>query len=213
MSTALRTRTRNRAPSPLVRRRRPAALVGVGTAVVIAVALLSVLLWPHQTSPVTRGPVLEPLPVGAVAPHLQLADSSAQGGSVSLPEPGAVTLVSFLATQPDSVSTPSRSQAVEMVSLATQYSAKGLHVVIVDDSSTAASASALENTGYDWQLGTVPLLADPDHAAAYRYGMASAPATLLIGRDGRVLDRWPGYMLTAQAAQAVTAALAEGPKA
>ena len=44
---------------------------------------------------------------------------------------GALTLVSFLATQPDTAATASRSQAVELVSLAHQYGSKGVHVVIV----------------------------------------------------------------------------------
>ena len=157
--------------------------------------------------------MLSALPVGAVAPKVELAGADAAGANRDLPTPGGVTLVSFLATNPDSADTPSRSQAVELVSLASQYAAKGLQVTIVDDSSTPASETALENTRYDWQLASLPLLADPDHATAYRYGVASAPATLLIGRDGRVLDRWSGYVLTAVAAQAISAALIEGPTA
>jgi hypothetical protein len=124
-----------------------------------------------------------------------------------LPVTGALTLVSFLATQPDAADTPSRSQAVELVSLSSQYAAKGLHVEIVDDTAASAGQSALENTGYDWQLGRLPLLADPGHAIARQYGIATAPTTLLIGRTGAVIARWNGYVLTAVAAQAIASAL------
>jgi len=124
-----------------------------------------------------------------------------------LPVTGALTLVSFLATQPDAAATPSRSQAVELVSLSSQYAAKGLSVEIVDDTAASATQSALENTVYDWQLGRLPLLADPGHAIAHRYGIATAPTTLLIGRTGAVVARWNGYVLTAVAAQAIASAL------
>lgn len=211
MSTDLLARSRISAW--LSRGGRPAALVAAGVVLVVVVGLLSVLLWPRQALPGKPAPMLGSLAVGALAPRVQLADSGVRGGSVSLPESGEVTLVSFLATQPDTANSPSRSQAVVLVSLASQYSAKGLRVVIVDESSISVSASALENTGYDWRLGAVQLLADPGHVAALRYGVSSAPASLLIGRNGRVLERWPGYVLTAVAAQPISAALAEGPMA
>ena len=212
MSTAQRTR----APSPAARRRRPGLLLSsVVIVAVVAAAVLTVLLWPRQGSVrrPTPAAVLASVPVGSVAPGVELAVAGASGAQLSLPVQGEVTLVSFLATQPDSANSPSRSQAVELVSLASQYTAQGLRVAIVDDSFTSAAVSALANTRYDWQLGSLPLLADPDHTTADRYGVASAPATLLIGRDGRVLDRWSGYVLTAVAAQAISAAFTQGPKA
>lgn len=211
MSTALR----KRAPSPATRRSRTGLLSSATVVAVVAAVVLTALLWPRQGSAGHSAPaaVLASLPVGSVAPRVDLAVAGASGAQLALPVQGQVTLVSFLATQPDSANSPSRSQVVELVSLASQYTAQGLRVAIVDHSSTPAALSALANTRYDWQLGSLPLLADPDHATAYRYGVASAPATLLIGRDGRVLDRWSGYVLTAVAAQAISAAFTEGPKA
>ncbi|WP_042410051.1 peroxiredoxin family protein [Streptacidiphilus carbonis] len=185
-----------------------ASVVGVALLAVVAV-----LLWPGAVSVRPSASKFASLPVGSIAPRVRLSDAGAGGSSRTLPSQGEVTLVSFLATQPDSADTPSRSQAVELVSLASQYAAQGLQVAVVDDTSTPASEGALENTVYDWQLSSLPLFADPRHAAAYRYGVAAAPATVLIGRDGRVLDRWSGYVLTAVAAQAISAALIEGPKA
>jgi peroxiredoxin len=205
MSNALRSR----ASSSTVHTRRPATMVlavSAAIAVLAASTLIGIVLWPHaQSAPFTA------LAVGARAPRVELANASAAGASAALPATGEATLVSFLATQPDTASTPSRSQAVELVSLFSQYAAKGLHVEIVDESAASSTLNALENTVYDWQLGKIPLLADPGHSAANRYGVTTAPTTLLIGRNGKVLARWNGYVLTAAAAQAVTSALVEGP--
>jgi hypothetical protein len=161
--------------------------VSAGVAALAACALaLAVAFWPSPHAGSAPPPSAAPAPV---------------------PVAGAVTLVSFLATQPDGAATPSRSQAVELVSLSSQYAAKGLRVEIVDDTATPAAQSVLENTVYDWQLGSMPLLADPGHAIAHRYGITTAPTTLLIGRTGAVLARWNGYVLTAVAAQAIASAL------
>jgi hypothetical protein len=184
MSTVLRTRPRTPV-HPRTRRHRPIAAVSAGIAAIVACALAVVIaFWP--------------------SPH---ASPAAAPSAAQLPVSGELTLVSFLATQPDAAATPSRSQAVELVSLSAQYAAKGLRVEIVDDTATPAAQSVLENTAYDWQLGSLPLLADPGHATAHHYGVTSAPTTLLIGRTGTVLARWNGYVLTAVAAQAITSAL------
>jgi hypothetical protein len=187
MSTVLRPRPRT--PShPHERRRRPVAAVSAGVAALVAGALaLAVAFWP--------------------SPHASAAAPPPSAASAPVPVSGAVTLVSFLATQPDGAATPSRSQAVELVSLSSQYAAKGLHVEIVDDTANPAVQTVLDNTVYDWQLGSLPLLADPGHAIAHRYGITTAPTTLLIGRTGTVLARWNGYVLTAVAAQAIASAL------
>jgi len=206
MSNALRSRTSS---SSTPRTRRPAAMAMAVSAAIVVLAgsvLIGIVLWlPAQSAPFTA------LAVGDRAPRVELANAGAAGASTALPATGEATLVSFLATQPDTASAPSRSQAVELVSLFSQYAAKGLHVEIVDDSATPPALNALENTVYDWQLGQLPLLADPGHSAANRYGITTAPATLLIGRNGKVLARWNGYVLTDVVAQAVTSALFEGP--
>ena len=141
---------------------------------------------------------------------MNLFDAGSAPVSTSFPAAGALTLVSFLATQPDTAATASRSQAVELVSLADQYAAKGVHVLIVDNTALPVSLSVLENTVYDWQLGDVPLLADPGHVASDRFGVPSSPTTLLIGRTGTVIARWNGYVLTAVVAQALTSAISPG---
>jgi hypothetical protein len=187
MSTVLRPRTPT--PSrPRVRRRGPIVAASAGVAAVVACALaLAVAFWP--------------------SPHASAAAAPPSAASAPVPVSGAVTLVSFLATQPDGAASPSRSQAVELVSLSSQYATKGLRVEIVDDTATPAAQSVLDNTVYDWQLGSLPLLADPGHAIAHRYGITTAPTTLLIGRTGTVLARWNGYVLTAVVAQAIASAL------
>jgi hypothetical protein len=162
--------------------RRP--LMAAALAILACALVIVVAFWPSPHTGQNATTPAEPLPVS-----------------------GALTLVSFLVTQPDGAATPSRSQAVELVSLSSQYAAKGLHVEIVDDTATPATQGSLENTGYDWQLGRLPLLTDPGHAAANRYGITAAPTTLLIGRTGAVLARWNGYVLTAVAAQAIDSAL------
>lgn len=119
------------------------------------------------------------------------------------PQPaGNLRLLTFLATQPDTAAGQSRGQAVEVVSLLTQYSAKGLSAEIVDES--AADEQALTNTYYDWQLGDVRLAADPAHSLAQQYGVAAAPTTLLLDGTGAVLARWTSYTPTAQTARAIS---------
>jgi hypothetical protein len=60
----------------------------------------------------------------------------------------------------------------------------------------SATQSALENTGYDWQLGS-GCRCSPIRATPSRTGTAitTAPTTLLFGRTGAVLARWNGYVL------------------
>jgi hypothetical protein len=185
MSTVLRTRPRPPSRSS-ARRRRPVFAVSASIAAPVCALALAVAFWPssHAGSAAAPSAAFAPLPVS-----------------------GALTLISFLVTQPDAAATPSRSQAVELVSLSSQYATRGLHVEIVDDTATPAARSVLENTVYDWQLGSLPLLADPGHTIAHRYGIATAPTTLLFGRTGTVLARWNGYVLTAVAAQAINSAL------
>jgi hypothetical protein len=206
MPAALRERTTDQ---PAVRRRTLAAISAV-LALLVAAVVIGVRVWPHLTSGPATGGAFAPLPVGAKAPRISLSRAGSAPAPASFPAAGTLTLVSFLATQPDTAATPSRSQAVELVSLADQYGRKGVHVLIVDNTAVPASLSVLENTVYDWQLGDVPLLADPGHVASDRFGVTSAPTTLLIGRTGKVMARWNGYVLTAVVAQALTSAISPG---
>ncbi|WP_194904299.1 hypothetical protein [Catenulispora rubra] len=155
----------------------------------MAVAVAGLLWWPHHDA--------------ASGPTKSAASTDVLG---RLAPTGNVHLVAFLATQPDTAATPSRSQAVEITSLLTQYGAKGLTAEIVDES--GATASALTNTYYDWQLGNIRLTGDPGRVRASQYQVTNAPTTLLIDDKGTVLARWDSYVLTAQAAQIIAGKLA-----
>ncbi|WP_194904305.1 hypothetical protein [Catenulispora rubra] len=143
-------------------------------------------------------------------PHHSAASARARPGEaanvIGRPQPvGKVHLVAFLATQPDTAATPSRSQAVEITSLLAQYGAKGLTAEIVDES--GATTNALTNTYYDWQLGDIHLTGDPGRTRAGQFKVTGAPTTLLVDDKGTVLARWDSYVLTAQAAQIITVKL------
>lgn len=165
---------------------------------------------PAGSAPASSRPTAA-LAVGAKAPALNLTDAATGNRYALASAPGTLTLVSFLSTQPDTANTPSRSQAVALLSLATQYGARGLHVAIVDDSDTPAGPGALANTAYDWQLGPVALLADPGHGAAGRYGVLSTPSSYLINASGTILARWSGYVLTSTVVAGITASLPTSP--
>ncbi len=219
------TRTRGH-PPPAARPSRAAptripaaAAVSTVLALLIAVALTVTVLVRHDRagrggnsagpadSAATGAHPAAPLAVGAQAPALNLTDAATGNRYALASATSTVTLVSFLSTQPDTADTPSRSQAVALVSLATQYGVRGLHVAIVDESGASAGSGALANTAYDWQLGPVALLADPGRGAADRYGVVSTPSSFLINASGTILARWPGYVLTSTAAASITASL------
>ena len=118
---------------------------------------------------------------------------------------GSVRLLAFLATQPDTAATTSRSQAVDLVSLQTQYGAKGLSTQIIDES--GAGRDALTNTYYDWQLGGVLLAADPARALARQYDVTVTPTVVLLDAAGAVIKRWDSPVHTVQAAQVIAGKL------
>jgi hypothetical protein len=166
-------------------RPRIAAALGVLTAAAV-VAAVATVAWPqHRTEPTA---------------------TAAPAAVLGRPEPGgSLRLLVFLATQPDTAAGPSRSQAVEVGSLMNQYGGRGLTAEIVDES--GAAKNALINTYYDWQLRDIRLTADPGRALAARYGVGSAPVTLLLDRNGAVVARWDSYALPAQAAHAISSKL------
>jgi hypothetical protein len=164
---------------------------GAGLAVLTAIAIAA---------------VIPAAALGWLHHHAEPAAAAAAADVLGRPQPHAgLRLLSFLATVPDTAAGASRGQAVEVVSLATQYGGNGLTAEIVDES--GAGRDTLINTYYDWDLGAVLLTADPGRALAARYDVARVPATLLIDRDGNVVARWSSNMLTAQAAQAITGKL------
>src|SRR5258708_15383708 len=151
---------------------------------------------------VTPAPIatLEP---GLLAPDLTL--SNAQGGMYHLADHrGQVIILTFLATQPDTQASTSRSQAVSLLSMQHQYRPKGVSMVLIDESSGVTRQSPptlneLLNVTYDWNLGTMPLLVDDAfNTAARHYGIQRVPTTLLINAGGQVVQRWGGEVLPAQ---------------
>ncbi len=183
-------------PSRERRRRRQRIWAGAAVAAVLAGAAVAALVLPSSKAAANPAPgVANPAPAADV---------------LGRPAPaGRLHLLAFLATRPDTADTPSRSQAVQLVSLLTQYGSTGLSAEIVDES--GSDRGALVNTVYDWQLGDVRLAADPDRSLARRYGVSTVPAVLLVGEDGAVLTRWDSGVLTAEAAQAIAGRL--GPPA
>lgn len=118
---------------------------------------------------------------------------------------GSLRLLAFLATQPDTAATTARSQAVDLVSLQTQYGAKGLTTQIIDES--GAGRDALTNTYYDWQLGGVLLAADPARALARQYDVTLTPTVVLLDAAGTVIKRWDTPVRTVQAAPVIAGKL------
>lgn len=148
-----------------------------------------------------------------------------RGGALPLrTKPAQPLLLAFLQTVPDTAPTPSRSQAVFLLSMAHQYGPRGLRVAIVDASvltpfSALASASALAhgsapsppsqpsrdailNASYDWHLD-VPLLVDPESKLARQLQVSSVPTTFLFAADGAFVQRWQGLTRPAVLAQGI----------
>lgn len=195
-------------PSPGRPRRRTALPVALSALLSVLLAGIAVAaLRPH---PAPAPAATAPLRAGAHAPQLTLTDALTGHAYAQAYGHGTATLVAFLSTQPDTADTVSRGQAVALTSLSAQYDSAGLRVVIVDDTPTTASTAALVNTAYDWHLGQVALLADPDHGLAHRYGVTATPTAFLIDGSGTVLDRWNGQTPTAALSAAVTRALGAG---
>jgi hypothetical protein len=154
----------------------------------------------------------DPLQPGEAAPGFTL--ESARGGKVRLQDAfGQTILLAFLDTQAEAGETadPSRSQVVTLKSMQEQYGPDGLSVLIVDASRLRTSrdpgGTDLLNYTYDWQLETIPVLADPGGKITSQYGVTSLPTTFLVGADGTILQRWDGLASASQLAFAVQAAL------
>lgn len=125
-----------------------------------------------------------------------------RGGRFELrAHPARPILLAFLQTVPDIADSPSRSEVVSVMSMATQYRARGLTVAVIDASELVNRAppdrGALINASYDWQLN-VPLLEDRDDSVAQRFGVVRLPTVLLIARDGRIIRRWEGLTTPAE---------------
>jgi len=143
------------------------------------------------------------------APDFNL--SSAQGDTYHLADlQGQVVLLSFINTQPldDSLSTPdmSRSQIVFLKSIAQQYAAKGVRVLLVDATALVhgepPDQNALRNFIHNWDIETIPILMD-GMSVAQAYGVSQVPTTFVIAPDGWVTQHWDGIATAAHLALAV----------
>ena len=140
--------------------------------------------------------------LAGVAP--QFTRPAVRGGTVNLGRlRGHDVLVSFLNTAARAGRDRSRAQVVFLRSMATQY--RNLRIVIVDTS--RSSRKALVNYTYDWALPrAISVLAD-DGSLARRYRVRRVPTTFLIGRNGRIADRWDAYVPPARLAFAIAASM------
>lgn len=133
-----------------------------------------------------------------------------RGGSFHLrAHIGHPILLAFLQTLPDTVDTPSRSEFVSVMSMATQYAPRGLTVAVIDASELAgihASHDALLNASYDWNVN-VPLMEDQDRAVAQRFAVVAPPTIVIVGARGQILQRWTGLVPPAELARTVMLAL------
>lgn len=114
---------------------------------------------------------------------------------LAVPADGPV-VVSFL----DPPEASSRSQIVVLRSMATQYTATGLTVVVADATGKATTDS-LTNYSHDWNLGTAGVkVAAPAAAASLTaaYQVTAAPDTVLLSAEGVIVQRWQGQIATAQ---------------
>jgi peroxiredoxin len=174
--------------------------------VLMSIGLVVSLLCLKQ--PAVRAPFVS-VEAGMSAPEFSL--SSAQGDAYHLADlQGQVVVLSFINTRPldDSLSTPdlSRSQIVFLKSIAQQYAAQGVQVLLADATALVygepPDQNALRNFVYNWDIETIPLLMDKG-TVAQAYGVSQVPTTFLITPDGRVTQRWDGVATAAHFALAV----------
>jgi thiol-disulfide isomerase/thioredoxin len=88
---------------------------------------------------------------------------------------------------------PCRTEMPALERLYRRFRARGLEVVAVSvDAAPLGSAADVVRPMVE-ELGvSFPILLDPDGVVSRRFGVTGLPTTLLIGRDGRVLDRLLG---------------------
>jgi hypothetical protein len=145
----------------------------------------------------------QPLAIGAHAPSLR--GGAVRGGTVDLAGlRGHIVLLSFLNSRAPSTSAgnPSRAQIVFLRSMLTQHARFGLRVILVDAAKIAGAGeprrNELVNDTYDWNLDPAIALLGDDGSRARRFGVRRVPTTFLIGRDGRVRERWEGLVPAAR---------------
>ena len=171
----------------------------------VVVAVVLVLVWSvwRFSSSTSASPAV--IQVGASAPKLAWLRELLTDVSVK------AVLLSLINTQADpssGTSDASRAQLVSLKSAATQYTSKGLRVVLIDSSQIetgrSSSLAAAQNFALDWQLESVIFRVDPfEQSAARAFGVVELPTVFLIDKSGVVLERWSGRVPPSTLALAV----------
>lgn len=136
------------------------------------------------------------LPIGGEAPEIR--QQTPDGGTVALSElRGKVVLIDFWA----SWCRPCRIENPNVKRVYAKYASKGFEILGVSlDRDQAAWVKAIKDDGLPWKH--VSDLGFWNNAAAQEYGVQSIPYTVLVDRDGKILDKGlRGEQLEARLAQ------------
>jgi hypothetical protein len=140
------------------------------------------------------------VPGAAVIEAPPFVREAVRGGTHRLEDHrGRWLLLAFLAfgDREDPSSRDSRSQVVFLTSAVEQLRGDGLAVLSValePSGSGKAIRERLLNRSYDWNLEDIPLLHDPGAEMAHAYAVERAPTLVLISPEGRVVQRWEGFV-------------------
>ena len=123
------------------------------------------------------------LPVGSVAP--EISQATPQGGSFALSQlRGKVVLVDFWASwcRPCRIENPNVKRVYE------KFKGKGFEILGVSlDRDHAAWVKAIQDDDLPWKH--VSDLGFWNNAAAQEYGVSSIPFTVLVDREGKIIDK------------------------
>ncbi|MEO8589035.1 MAG: TlpA disulfide reductase family protein [Flavobacteriales bacterium] len=123
------------------------------------------------------------LPVGSVAPEIR--QNTPEGGTFALSElRGKVVLIDFWASwcRPCRMENPNVKRVYE------KYHNKGFEILGVSlDRAQDAWVAAIQQDGLPWKH--VSDLGYWNNAAAQEYGVSSIPFTVLVDREGKIIDK------------------------
>ena len=124
------------------------------------------------------------LPIGSEAPEIR--QSTPDGGSFALSQlRGKVVLIDFWASwcRPCRIENPNVKRVYE------RFRSKGFEILGVSlDRDHTAWVEAIKADGLPWKH--VSDLGFWNNAAAQEYGVSSIPFTVLVDREGKVLEKW-----------------------
>lgn len=123
------------------------------------------------------------LPIGSEAPEIR--QQTPKGGTVALSDlRGKVVLIDFWASwcRPCRIENPNVKRVYE------KYAAKGFEILGVSlDRDQASWEKAISDDGLPWKH--VSDLGYWNNSAAQEYGVSGIPYTVLVDRDGKILDK------------------------